>query len=143
MNASIIPDGFEPFEYTSPFTEMLAPIYIRRVPPDTVILGLRLERRHCNNAGVVHGGVISTLADLALIRSVRPPDNSPPTWLTASLGLNFLGGAKEGEWLEFCSVRKKGGARMAFATCEIRTAERIVATANGAFFNFAPAGPKQ
>ncbi len=61
-----IPDGFARHWRTSPLTEPWEPIY-SKTTADAVIIGLRLAKPHTNSRGMVHGGLISALADNTLI----------------------------------------------------------------------------
>lgn len=58
--------GFEPIFRTSPFIDLLDPIYNKKSDGG---LGIRLraERKHCNARDLVHGDVFSILADIALV----------------------------------------------------------------------------
>ena len=60
-----IPAGFEPHFRKSPFTDPWEPLYSRRTET-SVSLGLRLARSHTNSRGLIHGGLIASLADNAM-----------------------------------------------------------------------------
>jgi acyl-coenzyme A thioesterase PaaI-like protein len=60
-----VPDGFAPLFRTSPATDLIGPIYCRGRGKD-LALGLRVEEKHCNARCTVHGGILATLADVAL-----------------------------------------------------------------------------
>jgi acyl-coenzyme A thioesterase 13 len=62
---SEIPTGFEPLFRSSPFLEVIGPLYSRGKGADLVI-GLRAAEKHCNARGMVHGGVLATITDIAL-----------------------------------------------------------------------------
>jgi acyl-coenzyme A thioesterase PaaI-like protein len=105
----LAPEGFKPLFRTSPYIELIGPLYSRGEGAE-LTLGLRAERKHCNMRGTVHGGVLATLADI-----------------TANLSLDFAGAAREGDWLEARVDIQKQGSRLAFGNCYItRGDERIV-----------------
>src|SRR3546814_18890373 len=58
----------------------------------------RSERRHCNGSGVVHGGLLATMADLALCW-VAVVDLTDERVVTVSLTTDYLSSAVEGEML--------------------------------------------
>lgn len=58
-----VPPGFEPFGLPSRFVERLGPLYVDR---RHARLGLVTTDRLANIGGVVHGGALATLADVAL-----------------------------------------------------------------------------
>ena len=62
---SLAPDGFEPIFRTSPYLELLGPI-LNKKTPDGLVIGLRAEAKHCNAREQIHGGLLSSLADIAL-----------------------------------------------------------------------------
>jgi hypothetical protein len=67
-----IPPGFARHFRKSPVTDPWEPLYSRR-DGDIFCLGLRIAKSHCNARGMLHGGVISALADNALgISCLRP-----------------------------------------------------------------------
>jgi acyl-coenzyme A thioesterase 13 len=68
--------GFKPLFRTSPVLDLIGPFYCRGEGPDLVI-GLRVDEKHCNARGTVHGGILATLADVKYPRRVRyDPRNS-------------------------------------------------------------------
>ena len=79
-STDVVPVGFEPLFRTSPFLEMLGPLYCRR---DTgrLVIGLRITAKHANARGLAHGGVLLTLCDIALGYSAAYSQD-PPLSLT-------------------------------------------------------------
>lgn len=127
-----IPPGFVLVDYTSPFLDVNGPVYIHA---DTGFprFGLRVEARHCNLSGLVHGGMLATLADFAMGRALARQRENLQRLVTLSLGLDYVGTAAVGTWIEaWVQIRKHEGS-VVFATCDIRERERIVLVANGVF----------
>ena len=58
-------ERFEPLIRTSPLTDLIGPLYGKGKRQELEI-GTRVEEKHCNVRGTVHGGVLETLTDLAL-----------------------------------------------------------------------------
>jgi uncharacterized protein (TIGR00369 family) len=97
------------------------------------VLGLRVEAKHCNMRGTLHGGILATLADVALGYTIAFSTQPPTGLITASLSLDFAGTAKIGDWLETkVDVQKKGG-RLAFANCYISAGEQRIVRASAVF----------
>ena len=101
---SEIPEGFRRVQRPrpNPFNEMVGPFYERRRGTE-VSLGLRIEERHCNSRDICHGGLLATLADLALGYSALAAAKTaggPSSFVTVSLSLDFAGSAKAGDWVE-------------------------------------------
>ena len=62
-----IPAAFVPLQLRpNPYIDACGPLYGRR-EGEALVLGLRVERRHCNPGGSCHGGMLSTLADMLLV----------------------------------------------------------------------------
>ncbi|TAN54778.1 MAG: PaaI family thioesterase [Betaproteobacteria bacterium] len=120
------PEGFKPLFRTSPALELIGPLYSCGEGGQLEI-GLRVERKHCNARGTVHGGVLATLADVALGYAMAFATDPPTTAVTASLSLDFAGSATPGDWLQTKVDIQKQGSRLAFANCYIsKGGERIV-----------------
>ena len=97
------------------------------------MLGLRVEAKHCNRRGTLHGGILATLADVALGYTIAFSTQPPTGLITANLSLDFAGTAKIGDWLETrVDVQKKGG-RLAFANCYISAGEQRIVRASAVF----------
>jgi len=125
MNAEI-PEGFFPLFRTSPVLDLIGPIYCRGSGKD-LVLGLRVEPKHCNARGTIHGGMLASLADVALGYTMAFATDPPTAAVTVNLTLDFAGTAKTGDWIETTVDVQKQGARLAFANCYISCAgERIV-----------------
>ena len=116
-----IPEGFVRVRRPkpNPFNEMAGPFYERRRGTE-VSLGLRIEERHTNSRGICHGGLLATLADLALGYSalaIGGPDRNKQSFVTVSLSLDFAGSAMPGDWVASEVEVQKTGSRLAFANC--------------------------
>ena len=120
------PEGYQPLFRTSPYVELIGPLYSRGEGA-ALQIGLRAERKHCNQRGTVHGGILATLADIALGYAMAFATTPPANLVTANLSLDFAGAAREGDWLETRVDIQKQGSRLAFGNCYItRDGERIV-----------------
>jgi uncharacterized protein (TIGR00369 family) len=120
------PEGFKPLFRSSPVLELIGPLYGRGEGRDLEI-GLRVEKKHCNARGTVHGGILATLADVALGYAMAFSTQPPTGAVTANLSLDFAGTAKVGDWLQTSVDIQKQGSQLAFANCYIAAgAERIV-----------------
>lgn len=121
-----VPEGFAPLFRTSPALDLIGPIYYRGNGKD-LVLGLRVEQKHCNARGTVHGGILAALADVALGYTMAFSTDPPTGLVTANLSLDFAGTATIGAWLETTVEIQKQGSRLAFANCYISASgERIV-----------------
>src|SRR6201993_1154247 len=93
-----IPAGFEPHFRKSPFTDPWEPLYSKRTEKG-VTIGLRLEQPHTNARGLIHGGLIASLADNSMGYSCAQAMGGSSSLVTISLAVDFIGSAQLGQWL--------------------------------------------
>ena len=129
---SNIPEGFEPIFRSSPYLELLGPIYNRKSESGLVI-GLRVEQKHCNARNLVHGGVLSSLADIALGYNAAFRGKEPVPMVTASLNIDYAGSAKLGDWIEIEVDVQKVRRNMAFANSYFFVDSKRIARASAVF----------
>jgi len=127
-----VPEGFRPLFRTSPVLDLIGPLYGRGEGKDLVV-GLRVEAKHCNARGTIHGGIMATLADVALGYALAFATDPPTAAVTVNLALDYLGTAKAGDWIEARVDHQKMGSRMAFGNCYIVAGEQRIARASAVF----------
>ena len=87
-----------------------------------------------NHSGFVHGGMISTLADSAMGRSLRTLQPGVVRAMSFDLKLNFIAAAKIGETLSATGRVVHAGRRTVVTECRVEGADqRLVATASATF----------
>lgn len=87
-----------------------------------------------NYSGFVHGGMISTLADSAMGRSLRTLRPGVTRAMSFDLKLNFISVARIGETLRATGSVIHAGRRTAVTECRVEGADqRLVATASATF----------
>ena len=129
---SVVPEGFRQLERLSPFNALVGPLYERR-DGDAVSIGLRLEPKHTNSRGVCHGGVLATLADLALGYSMLARSGDKGSFVTAHLAVDYAGAAKAGDWVHSRVNIQRVGARLAFANGYLLVGEKPIVRASAIF----------
>ena len=129
---SEIPAGFKPLFRSSPVIDLIGPVYSKGEGAD-LVLGLRVEAKHCNMRGGVHGGIFATLADIALGYTLAFSTSPPTGLITTNLSLDFAGTAKVGDWIEARVDVQKKGSRLAFANCYIGVGEERIVRASAVF----------
>ncbi len=127
-----VPAGFEPLQRSSPFSALVGPLYTKGEGAERMI-GLLAEDKHCNSRGIVHGGLLATLADLALGYTIAFLSNPPKSAVTASLTIDYVGSAKVGDWLEVHTDVQKSGGRLTFANCYVHVGEARIVRASAVF----------
>ena len=89
-----------------------------------------ITENHLNAAGITHGGFICAVVDSgAGTAAHRSAGNSP--CVTISLELKFISPVKLGQELIGTTKIQKKTKSMVFLTCELKSSDKIVATASG------------
>ena len=132
MTATDIPEGFEPHFRKSPFTDPWEPLYSKKTDK-AVIMGLRLAKPHTNARGLIHGGLIASLADNAMGYSCAQAMGWASSLVTISLAVDFVGSAAIGQWLAVESEVIRTGSTICFAQSLIKADDAVIARANGTF----------
>lgn len=133
-----LPEGYVPFHRSGPFLDMVGPLY-ERIDGEALLLGLRVDERHCNRRGYAHGGLLVTLADLVLgYNLVRYGGHGGG--ITVNLSCDFAGSARPGDWLEARADVQKAKGSVAFANCYISVGDRRIVRASGIFHIPEPKG---
>ena len=127
-----IPQGYEPIFRTSPYLDLIGPIYNRKTVKG-LLVGLRVDEKHCNGRNTMHGGVFSSLADIALGYNAAFHSGEPTPMVTASLTIDYAGSAKPGDWVEITTDVQKVGRSMAFANCYFAVGDKRIVRASGVF----------
>jgi len=115
-----VPEGFDldPRIQPNTFGGLVGPFYSRR-QGDSISLGLRIEGRHCNSRGTCHGGLLATLADIALgyaCAIAGGADGKSRNFVTVDLSLQYLASTQVGDWVQSEVEVLNPGSRMASAT---------------------------
>jgi uncharacterized protein (TIGR00369 family) len=132
MTDDAIPAGFERHFRQSPLTDPWEPLYSKRTDK-AVIVGLRLGKPHTNARGLIHGGLIATLADNAMGHSCGHQLGGLSSLVTIGLSVDFIGSAKVGQWLAVESDVIRTGSTICFAQCLITADDNVIARANATF----------
>src|SRR5262249_30210294 len=129
---SEIPAGFEPHFRKSPFTDPWEPLYSKKTDK-AVVMGLRLAKAHTNGRGLIHGGLIASLADNAMGYSCAQATNWTTSFVTVSLAVDYVGSAGIGQWLAAESDVLRTGSTLCFAQCLVKADNAVIARASGTF----------
>jgi acyl-coenzyme A thioesterase 13 len=125
------PSTFTPYARTSPYLELVGPVYEHRDDPS--IIGLELDERHTNSRGFCHAGVLLALADTIMGHTIDHALAGPGRPVTVTLTSDFLGSARGGDWLEGRATIGRVGRRLAFGACDFRHHDQTVFRATAVF----------
>jgi len=126
------PDDFVPHFRKSPLTDAWEPVYSKRTD-EAVILGLYADERHCNSRGLIHGGLISTLADNAMGLSYAAQHENVSGLMTITLHVDFVGAGKLGDWLQFETTHISAGKTIDTAQGRVLAGDKTIALTSATF----------
>ena len=130
------PPGFEPYERPSPLLDPWRPLWVQELT-DRTIMGVRVREAHCNSRGTVHGGFYAALADqatgLTCSHQILAAGLPLQQILTTSLTIDYLAGAKVGQWLTFDTHFNKGNRSTWYAEIDICADGQTVARGHATF----------
>ena len=109
---------------------------VRPVSMDTgrAVFAVKLRPEHLNPHGVVHGGVIYTLADTTMGAALTTRLDSGERCVTLEIKINYLSPALEGT-LACEAVVVERARRIGVLEARVRDeAEKLVALATGSFY---------
>jgi len=127
-----IPAGFERARFSSPFLDVAGPYYERQ-GEGGIIVATRINKGHINHIQVAHGGVLGTLADVALSYQVHRAEKPGLPVVTMNLNTNFLAGAKLGDWVEAHAVIDRISKRTAYCSGRIVCGDTVLMTMSAVF----------
>ncbi len=132
-----VPAAFSIHMRRSPVTAPWEPLYARR-DAGQFRLGLIVRVEHTNSRGLLHGGVIATLADNAMGLSlgvvVEAQGRVPAKGImTTALAVDYLGRAALGQWLEVDTNFVHAGGGSGVTQALITADGTVIARANASF----------
>ncbi len=96
------PHGFTETHLIDPFEVHVGPIF-QSGEKGAKRFGLRVDKRHVNMNGVVHGGMLMTFADAALGQAAWDACDHAAC-VTLNMQSQFLAPAREGDWIEVAPI---------------------------------------
>ena len=129
-----IPDGFKPRRFGDGFIAVNGPLYVKKLEPG-IVLGFRVEARHCNPMGICHGGMIATFCDMLLPISAHylSADLARRFLPTISLQVDYLAASKLGAWVQGEAQLLRATRSMVFMQGVVRADGETVARVSGIF----------
>jgi uncharacterized protein (TIGR00369 family) len=128
----MVPEGFQPARFTGRYLLHNGPYYTRAVD-DGHQVALRVGESHINYIDIAHGGVLTTLADVALSWPVYLSERPNPQVSTTSLTTNFVSPARLGDLLVASAGIDRLGRSVAHVHGAIHSGERLLMTMSGVF----------
>lgn len=122
--------GWRTWSPADPFEAHAGPFHHRQDPDGSVRCAFRVERRHLNGLGTVHGGCLMTFADHALF-AIAWPEIGDTGGVTVHLAGDFLSPGREGDLIEARGDITRAARSLVFARGELFVADRCVLPFSG------------
>ena len=106
---------------------------LRRHEGDQLLLGMRIEKRHCNPMDACHGGMLMSFVDMAMPMAILYQENISRFLPTISLNTDFLAPVPLGAWLEARTDVLRVTRSMVFAQCLVQADGVTAVRASGVF----------
>jgi len=114
------PPGFREFRFEGvSFNQMIGPLFVKRDGAD-MVMGFRIEQRHCNPAGVAHGGMLMAVADMCAGLGTSLQARIDKFLPTINMNCDFVAPGPLGAWVEGRTEVIRVGRAMAFANVMLR-----------------------
>lgn len=129
-----IPEGFKPRRFGEGFIGVNGPLYVKKLERG-ILLGFRVERRHCNPMGICHGGMIATFCDMLLPISAHYLSNELERRFlpTINLQVDYLAASKLGAWVQGEAQLLRATRSMVFMQGVVSADGEAVARVSGIF----------
>ncbi len=127
-----VPEGFERHFRQSPATDPWEPLFSKK-SSDGFSIGFHVRDAHCNARGMLHGGVLSALADNAMGIACAAKAKAADGLLTIHLSVDYLSSAKPPQWVEVRSIPQRVGGSLAYGAAEILADGEAIARASAIF----------
>ena len=124
------PEGFEPIVHSNPFGAHIGPIF-ERLDETGFCRGFFVAEKHQNSAGIAHGGVLMTFADVVLARAVMLEIDGMA--VTVRMTCDFIAPAKAGVWVEGRGRVTRATKSLVFVEGELSVRNKTVLSAQGLF----------
>ena len=124
------PDAWRVTDPADPFETGTGPFMMPIEDDGDPRIALLVEPRHCNTSGATHGGLLATMADLALCaRACHGMPNERA--VTVSLTTSFVSGGGVGDFLIARAELVRRTRSLTFVNATITVGDRILLTASG------------
>ena len=125
------PQGFKPYEHAGPFSSRNGPFYFKKDADGGHVRAFRVRTRHCNGAGVIHGGCLMAFADGILGYTAWNAVDGPT--LTITMNSDFLSIARPGDWVEGKGEVIRATKSVVFVKTDLKVGHRTIFHAQAIF----------
>ncbi len=117
-------DGYTIYDPIDPLENHVGPFFWKELEDSIQHFILKAEARHCNRHEIVHGGLMMTMIDLAMVVAAKE------TWdeqlVTVSLNSEFVDAGRAGDLIEANGELVRRTGSMAFVRGRVYAGERTL-----------------
>ena len=117
-------DGYTIYDPIDPLENHVGPFFWKELEDGIQHFVLKSEARHCNRHEIVHGGLMMTMIDLAMVVAAKE------TWdeqlVTVSLNSEFVDAGRAGDLIEANGELVRRTGSMAFVRGRVYVGERTL-----------------
>ena len=128
--SSNLPFGYQLIENRSDFGNLIGPIY-SKTENNKEIFGFRAEDKHINIGGYVHGGMLSSFADIVMGQFANR--NYDSLTVTINMSVDFINLAKKDDWVTGFSKLIKEDKKFVFLEVEVFANAKTILFGTGVF----------
>jgi uncharacterized protein (TIGR00369 family) len=125
------PDHFVPWDHPSPVLDALGGFL--RHDTDPLRIGFTVDGSKVNARGLLHAGVLATIADVSIGHALAASTEPRTPLLTISLTCDYTGSASTGSWVEATVEPGRVGRRLAAGSAVFAVDGRTICTCRGLF----------
>ena len=117
-------DGYTIYDPIDPLENHVGPFFWKELEEGIQHFVLKADARHCNRHEIVHGGLMMTMIDLAMVVAAKE------TWdeqlVTVSLNSEFVDAGRAGDLIEANGELVRRTGSMAFVRGRVYAGERTL-----------------
>ena len=102
------------------YAHLLPDVIVVSATPQRVVCRLKLEPKHVNSKGGLHGAVSACIVDFIGGVAIAAYDQRSNTGVSTDIHVTYLSSAKVGDDIEIEGSASKVGGSLAFTECVIR-----------------------
>lgn len=129
--------GYTLYDPDDPFEMSTGPFWWSRLDNGVNHIVLTATARHCNTHGIVHGGLMMTMIDLALVAAAKV--EAADRFVTVSLNSEFVSAGHTGDLIEARGTLIRRGRSLSFVQGQVTVSDRILLTASAVMKPIGPA----
>ena len=122
-------EGYTIYDPVDPFENDAGPFYWRLLNDGSHHFVLRTEERHANAHGLIHGGLMMTMADLTM--AVTAKGDPGDAYVTVSFNSEFVASGHAGDLVEARGELVRRTGSMAFVRGKIHVGETTLFVCSG------------